>query len=531
MGWMQRMIGMALACLALGLGAGEPGSPLEGAWSGGITVAAEWQPAMAHFESRQGTLAGGVVILQEKLEAPARNIQVQGAKVRFEVPVKTDAMVFEGTLEGTVISGSFQHGDRKGTFELFRQLPKAQADAYTGIYEGPKGRFYWIQRWEEIGGMFIALDETGALRALVGRDATHFESGRSTMKLRPVETRFEFQLKDGRVQGLVCTPESGAAVSYRRSDAYRTEAVTFKNGDVNLGGTLYLPTRKGPHGAVVATHGSGPQQGEDNMVFLAPLLRQGLAVLVYDKRGVGKSGGNWELAGFDELAGDAVAGVELLKGRKDIDPSRIGIWGVSQGGWVAPLAAVKCPSIAGVMIVSGPAVSPVVQELTRTAGELKAEGFSDEDIEKSLALYKRMNHFVRTGEGWDAYVEARQKAVNEKWFMGAPEPPRKDNPYYTFWRKIMDHDPVAVLERLRCPILAIYGGMDPNVQADQNRPIMEAALRRGKNPDATVRVFPSGNHVLLETRDQSFKSTLESRGFAAEFLPTLLAWTDKRLAR
>ena len=133
-----------------------------------------------------------------------------------------------------------------------------------------------------------------------------------------------------------------------------TGRVTFQNGEVKLAGNLWLPAGEGPFPAIVLVHGAGEYTSQDYKYLGFFFVHQGFATLIYDKRGVGASSGSYKRVGPDEngeavlegLASDALAGVESLKGHDKIDPNRIGFFGISQGGWIAPLAASK--SVPGV---------------------------------------------------------------------------------------------------------------------------------------------------------------------------------------
>jgi dipeptidyl aminopeptidase/acylaminoacyl peptidase len=121
------------------------------------------------------------------------------------------------------------------------------------------------------------------------------------------------------------------------------QQTSFRNGDVTLSGTVIIPRGPGPHPAIVCTHGSGPVDRlkgsyRSNGYFFA---RLGFVTLIYDKRGVGKSTGDFQTSSLEDLADDAIAGVHLLKTRSDVDIHRIGVTGVSQGGWISPLAATR----------------------------------------------------------------------------------------------------------------------------------------------------------------------------------------------
>ena len=156
---------------------------------------------------------------------------------------------------------------------------------------------------------------------------------------------------------IACT-QRGTTPAERLSEKYgvREEAVRFASGKVNLAGTLVLPEGPGAHPAVVLFHGSGAQTR--NLFAARWFASQGLAALAYDKRGVGESTGDFRAIPFMELCDDGLAALRSLKSRKEIDAKQIGVWGLSQGGWLGPLAASRSAEVAFVIAVSGPGVSP-----------------------------------------------------------------------------------------------------------------------------------------------------------------------------
>jgi dipeptidyl aminopeptidase/acylaminoacyl peptidase len=189
------------------------------------------------------------------------------------------------------------------------------------------------------------------------------------------------------------TTKSGPA-----SQQFTSEEVRFKNDDVTLAGTLLIPAKKGQHPAVVFIHGSG-RQDRDFGALPGIFARRGFAVLSYDKRGVGNSTGDFTRVPFYELAKDALAGVQFLKLRKEIDPGRIGVWGISQGGWLGPFAASQSADIAFVISVSGPGVSPKEQMLFYRGNQLRQMGLSDQAVEEATQLRRRV---------WD-YLSAQKR--------------------------------------------------------------------------------------------------------------------------
>src|SRR5688572_1859660 len=138
----------------------------------------------------------------------------------------------------------------------------------------------------------------------------------------------------------------------------------FHNGEVRLAFSLDLPAGAGPFPAIVLGHGSGRVTRDQQGFLSSRLTSLGFAVLRFDKRGVGESTGTFVFVGtrdsptvFPELASDVAAGVRFLRTRPEIDARRIGLAGVSQAGWILPLAARQAGDIAFMVLLSGPVCS------------------------------------------------------------------------------------------------------------------------------------------------------------------------------
>ncbi len=151
-----------------------------------------------------------------------------------------------------------------------------------------------------------------------------------------------------------------------QADAAVVEEVRFDNAGVTLAGTLWLPAGPGPHPAMVYVHGAGRASRQDASGVADYFRSRGIEVLGYDKRGVGESGGvyvrwgNASEANLTLLARDAVAGIKLFRGHESIDPKQIGLWGVSQAGWIVPTAAVIDGEVRFTILLSGPTVTPIL---------------------------------------------------------------------------------------------------------------------------------------------------------------------------
>ena len=150
---------------------------------------------------------------------------------------------------------------------------------------------------------------------------------------------------------------------------------------------------------------------------------RGIAVLIHDKRGTGASTGNWARATFDDLAGDALAGVAFLQARPEINARQIGLHGMSLGGWVAPLAASRAPDVAFVIVESAPVLTPREHERLRVEQQLRADGFAPELVAHAVAFMDQKFEVARTGEGWDRLTGAMARGAREGWLSYVNAPP------------------------------------------------------------------------------------------------------------
>ena len=200
-----------------------------------------------------------------------------------------------------------------------------------------------------------------------------------SMEFRLTETRIPLRKarRGGAAVGLrgqlpliLCVLSAAAShgtLAYGQSRASLvSEQVEFINGEVTLAGTLTLPADDGLHPAVILISGSGPQDRDGAMppipaytpfaAIADRLAQQGIAVLRYDDRGVGESSGEYIQADEEDFVEDAEAALEYLTSRKDIDSSRIGLIGHSEGGMIAAIVAGKRPGVGFVVSLAGPAV-------------------------------------------------------------------------------------------------------------------------------------------------------------------------------
>lgn len=276
--------------------------------------------------------------------------------------------------------------------------------------------------------------------------------------------------------GLGQGSERSSAASLQQTANPNEATVQFQNGAVTLVGTLLTPASVGPHPAVVIIHGARPNERGPYRRFATDVFVQhGVAVLIYDKRGYGDSSGDADTASLYDLADDAAAAVRYLQSRAEIDPTRIGLQGDSQAGWIIPLVATRTKDVAFLVMVAASAVSPAQQE-----------AFS---IETRLRNAKLSERLVATGR------QARQLLDD---YAGAVHEGRL--PATAALQDVIslrtDHDPVPVLEQITQPVLIILGEADPFVPTKHSATVFDAALRKAGNRDYTIIVYPNANHGI-----------------------------------
>lgn len=288
--------------------------------------------------------------------------------------------------------------------------------------------------------------------------------------------------------------------------ALAEEDVVFGNGAVTLAGTVIHPTGEGPYPAIVCTHGSGPGDRQfaayrSEGIFYA---RLGLTALIYDRRGSGKSTGDAAGASIEDLADDALAGVELLKTMKNIQSQEIGVSGISQGGWIAPLAASRSKDVAFVIVLSASGINPMEQSIFDVENALRRGGYGESVVAEASRLRRRIYDFARSGVPDPGLPAALEAARGEAWFrLSALPDPQNVAAVSPGERQFLLFEPVPAWKKVAVPVLALWGGGDASVPASSSREIIEGALAAGGNRDHTLVLYPTADHSLRIVREKS----------------------------
>ena len=284
---------------------------------------------------------------------------------------------------------------------------------------------------------------------------------------------------------------------------YREEQIGVINGTLQLDGTLLTPRGDGPFPAVIFLHGTAPNTRTPYRGLAEHFVRNGIATLVYDKRGFGGSTGILPYT-YAQLADDVVGVVQRLRHHPHIAAEQIGVLGFSEGGFVGPLAAAQTDDIAFMILVSGSAVSPARTVHYEMAQRLVQAGHSTEEVEQALALQQQVDDYFRSGEQGDAAWSALRAATKEPWFAKAFElaPDALPAsfaaiPFTADYPSDLDFDPLPHLAQLEIPLLFLFGASDRQIPVGESVQALETTLGHVEHHNFTIRIFADADHLLL----------------------------------
>ncbi len=333
---------------------------------------------------------------------------------------------------------------------------------------------------------------------------------------------------------------------------YNEEEVTFYNDKVKIAGTLSYPKGKGPFPAVILISGSGQQDRDEDIAgfkvfaLLANYLSNtGFAVLRYDDRGIGGSDtGDIENATTRTFADDAYAAFQYLKKRKEINPNKIGFLGHSEGGAIGTMLAAEHKDVAFLILMSGPGIIGEQVILSQLEAIIKSSGSTEEEIAHTLETQKSVMQAVKTGIGWNEVKEIilndLKKSIDE-----LPEEARKQlnisekelekradmqlKAAQTKWYKFfIQYDPAKDLEKVECPVLAMFGEKDLQVVPDLNKKAIENALKKSGNKNFQIELFKDANHLFQKANTGLMDEyALLDKNFVDGFLEYVIAWLQK----
>jgi alpha-beta hydrolase superfamily lysophospholipase len=506
-------------------------------YSGGYGPPGAFTVTIIDLVEGQGSASGKIRQPDDRTdEPPMRNVVLSDGGLAFDAAdLHFDLRRTEHGFAGTVRDGA---GARRDA--AFVRRPGAVdpgiLETYEGSYSLGGSRILTLSR-NNAGSGFWYLDlPSGRTGFLFNLSEREFTAGPCLYCAGPEYLRLGFAPSSGGAARSVTVTVGGRTIEARRAEGYREVEVNFTGRDgTRLAGSLFVPDRAGRLPAVVMAHGSGAQTRNGyygHIRFLAEAFaRRGIAVLAFDKRGTGRSQGDWERAGFATLADDVAAAVAYLRTRPDVRPDRIGLTGLSQAGWIMPMAATRAGGIRFIQHFS--AASPMgvrEQERRRLILQMEAERFPQAEIDAAARIRDMMDHYAATGENWEALERAAAPVANGRWMRqfigGLPAP---DAPDWPWLREAFGYDTRPDFARFAGSWHVLYGDRDIIAPIREGRAMLEAAIRGGPSRDVTIEVIERATHNFLEAETGSDREFSGLTRFVPGYHAKVVGWAARRL--
>lgn len=327
---------------------------------------------------------------------------------------------------------------------------------------------------------------------------------------------------------------------------YYEEEVSFQNpkANISLAGTLTLPKKEGVFPAVILISGSGPQNRDEELLEHKPFLvisdfltKNGIAVLRFDDRGVGKSTGDFKAATTADFATDVESALVYLKTRKEINSSKIGLIGHSEGGIIAPMVASQAKDVNFIVLLAGTGIPGNELLLLQQGLIAKASGISETEIQKSAQTNARLFELVLHSKDEQQLKSDLTKlltqTLNENTNAEIPNGMTKEeyvglqvNQITTPWMQyFLKFNPATALEKVSCPVLALNGEKDLQVPPKENLTAIKQALAKAGNKKVTTIEFPNLNHLFQECKTGSPDEYAKiEQTFSPTVLDEMLKW-------
>ncbi|HVH50318.1 MAG TPA: alpha/beta fold hydrolase, partial [Candidatus Bathyarchaeia archaeon] len=512
----------------VGKTAGAPQhASLEGDWSGALQVGEAQLHLVLHLKKNaQGEWQVTLDSLDQAVYGmEASNVKRGQDTLAFELP--SVGAHFQGKIlpDSKAIRGLWEQG---GTgLPLLFEKRAAGAERFAG------------KAVSKAEGTWQGAIETDNMRMRLQLHITHDDKGKllasvdsldqeiqgipaSNVTERAGEVKFELSAFGAQYLGTLNATKNEIAgywsqngndekLDFRRSDQilelrrpqnpakpypYKEEEISFAaaDGKATLAGTLTLPPGAGPFPAAILLGGSGPVDRDATVAGHKPFLvladaltRKGVAILRYDKRGIAQSKGDYAQATMQDFTLDAQAALDYMKSRKEVDAKRLGVIGHSEGGILASLVATRSQDMHWLVLLATPATTGENMLLRQSELIARAGGLPEEQITHSLEFDRKAYAAVREEKN-PAALEKRLDALVQQSGLGEAMPPAAVRAQIRFmtspwFRQFLDFDPEPALEKLQCPVLALSGDRDLQVDSTENVPLLRKASETSENKD------------------------------------------------
>ena len=555
---------------------GSPGNAATAAsvWYGELDAGPRvFRFVIQQFDAGAGTLLYRLVSLDEGGQKFVLSpFVLSDAELNFELKASRAIYVGKRSADGNSVAGTWKQSGQEFPLE-FQRLAEPPVDRPDEVWNGQLNAIIQklelqIRIYQEADGMeSVYLDS-------ISQKAGGFKASRTMtdsewrLDIPMLKASFQGTLSDDgqRLEGTFTQnliplslvlerrqyPVPALMADPKRPQTpvppfpYEIDLVQFDNkaDGLHIAGTLTIPKCEKPVPAVVLISGSGPQDRDETIANHKPfhvladhLSRNGIAVLRCDDRGVGGSSGEFEKATTEDFAQDVEAAFDFLQADQRVDKSRIGLIGHSEGGLIAPIVGSRRQDVAFLVLLAAPGVNG--REILVSQGQLilKAAGVTDEQtlagqLQSQTLMIDAVqnasddqdNAQLAEGVLQALREQVPQAAIDDETLPAAVlgNIQKLRSPWFQFFLK---HEPLPVLEQVKCPVLALNGSHDVQVDPKLNLPRIAEAFRRSGNHRGETRELSRLNHLFQTSRTGALQEYGEiEETFAPSAMTIITDW-------
>ena len=311
---------------------------------------------------------------------------------------------------------------------------------------------------------------------------------------------------------------------------YHREVIRFDSHQFKVVGDLHIPDPGKRQPVVIWVHGDGPARrsysGRPNRIMRS-FLDTGFACFYYDKPGYGESTGEFSRGKlFEERAAILVDAVQVLKNHPAVEPERIGLWGISQAGYVMPLAVTATEDIAFMIAISCPAMDSIDQSAYLVEKQVLCEGYGELEAKKARQYFRQRARAKNYREYLEAAEYLDQHPVISALSWGGIRSEDEFSPLPESHRAFFN--PITLIGEIRIPVLAIFGEKDTQIDPFQGMEAYEKTLKEAGNPKSRVEIFTDADHGIILSETGCLKEQRERRSteYAPGYLELMVSWLE-----
>ncbi|MDW7695880.1 alpha/beta hydrolase [Flammeovirgaceae bacterium SG7u.111] len=499
--------------------------PISGAWIG--TVETRPFPDLVSLTIDSGAI---VKLFYNEVEyQPVSDFVHEEGKVSFKIEGPVFEASFDGEYKNDSIIGLLTINEEHYSCGFVRTIPMALGETaeLTGLYEVAPGHVVEASSYiiDFTLNPLLVLDfKTGKKRVAFPQSDLKFVAGQRMLSPYPSDFDLTFSRGDSGLVKLSSYPGiEKEKHGLRLKNLERKQEVTAQNGDVMLRGTITYPESEGDHPLVVYVPGSGMQaRGNilDDFVKLMPYY--GIATLVYDKRGCGESTGSLENYTYEDLAKDLEAVVAEASAQPGIDKDRIGLLGIDQAGLIMPMVAANSEQVKFMVNISGSILSMEEQEYRACALRMRADGFSEKEIEEAIAYQNLLFDYLKGEADSVALSEASQTVSTKIWSGYVTSFENKS--YVQWWRRNYNFSAMPFLEKIDIPQLTIFGEKDLLIPVEESTQKLTAVYEQKSLKNSKVNVYSGANHLMLLGEKRGDFQYTEIEGYPEGLFDDINEW-------